>query len=584
MMRKPIISVLGHVDHGKTLFLDSVRGSTVAEREAGKITQHIGATEVPLETIRKLSGNLIEKFGFKVSLPGLLFIDTPGHEAFTNLRKRGGSIADLAVLVIDISQGIQPQTEEAIEILNSFKTPFIVCANKIDKLREWNSKKGSFLENLGQQSGEAEKELDEKIYGLVGELFKKGFQSERFDKCSDFSKQVPIVPLSALTGEGIPEVLMLLAGLSQRFLKGKLEISEGEKAKGTILEIREERGLGVTIDVILYEGILRGGEDLLLGGMHGVIKTKVRALFRPKPLEEMRESRQRFEKVAEVSAACGVKIAAPLLENALPGAPVRGIKNEKKDSEEIEKEIEETKRKGRTGIIIRADTLGSIEALARMIEARKIGIKKTEVGNVSKKDVSEAVALKEKNPLEAAVIAFNVSVDSAAREEARKKGIRVFSGNVIYSLIEEFEEWRNEEKERLKKEKLSRLAMPAKFKVLKGFVFRRSGPAIVGIRVLEGRLRKGVIAMRESGKTLGEIESIQSKNREVEIAEKEKEFAVAIQKGVVGRNLREGETLYSFIPREQFFEIVNAAELSGEEKDLLEEIKKIEESNEEVSK
>ncbi len=583
MLRKPIISVLGHVDHGKTLFLDSVRGSTVAEREAGRITQHIGATEVPLDVVKKLSGKLLEKFGFSVTIPGLLFIDTPGHEAFTNLRKRGGSIADLAVLIIDITQGIQPQTDEAIEILKSFKTPFIVGANKIDKLNEWNSQKGSFLENLSRQSSVALHELDEKIYALVGELFKRGFSSERFDKCTDFTKQIPIIPLSALKGEGIPEALMLLAGLSQRYLKGKLEISNEEKAKGTILEVREERGLGVTVDVILYEGVLKNGDEILLGAKNGVIKTKVRALFKPKPLAEMREARQRFEKVERASAACGVKIAAPMLENALAGAPLCAISSEKKDREEIEREIEEAKRQGKTGLIVKADTLGSIEAIARMLESRKINVKKTGVGNVSKKDVSEAVAVKEKNPLEAAIIAFNVSVDGVALEEAKKKEIKIFSGKVIYSLMEEFEEWQNKKREALKRAKLARLVFPAKFKVLKGFVFRRSNPAVVGVKVIEGRIRKGIIAMKESGKLIGEIESIQSKNKEVATAEKESEVAISIKKGVVGRNIKEGETLYSFIPKEQFFEIINSMEIDDNEKELLEQIKKIEETSKEVS-
>jgi len=583
LIRKPIISVLGHVDHGKTLFLDSVRGSTVTDREAGKITQHIGATEVPLEIVSRLSGELLKKFGFSLTIPGLLFIDTPGHEAFTNLRKRGGSIADLAVLIIDITQGIQPQTEEAIEILKSYKTPFIVGANKIDRLKEWNSNEGSFLENLSRQSPEAIQELDKKIYSLVGELFKKGFTSERFDNCTDFTKQLPIVPLSAKEGEGIPEVLMLLSGLSQKFLSGKLEISENEKAKGTILEVREERGLGITVDVILYRGILREGEEILLGGKNGVIKTKVRALFQPKPLEEMRESRQRFEKAAAVYAACGVKIAAPMLEEALPGAPLRAVLSEAEDREEIEKEIEETKRHGHTGVVVRADTLGSIEAIAKMLEARKVNIKKTDVGDVSKKDVAEAAAVKEKNPTEAAIISFGSNIDSVAKEEAKRKGIRIFSGNVIYALMEEFGEWQDEKREELKKAKLARLVMPVKFTVLKGLVFRRSGPAVVGVKIGEGRLRKGVTAMKESGRLIGEIASIQSKNKEVETAEKGSEVAVSIKKGVVGRNIKEGDTLYSYVPGEQFFEIINSMELDDNEKELLEEIKKIGESSKEVS-
>ncbi|MFH1235211.1 MAG: translation initiation factor IF-2, partial [Candidatus Diapherotrites archaeon] len=319
MIREPIISVLGHVDHGKTTFLDKIRGTALAEREAGRITQHIGATEVPIETIKELSGSLMARFGFSLNIPGLLFIDTPGHEAFTNLRKRGGSIADLAVLIVDLTQGFQNQTIEAIEILRSYKTPFIVGATKIDRLKEWNSKEGSFLENLKNQSSGAEHELDEKVYALVTSLFKYGFESERIDRCEDFTKQVPIVPVSSISGEGIPEILMLLAGLSQKFLKKELEVSEKEEMKGTVLEVKEEKGFGATADVILYHGQIRTGNDIVLGGKNGIIKTKVRALLKPMPLEEMRDTKKKFVKVKEAIAACGVKIAAPGLDEALAG-------------------------------------------------------------------------------------------------------------------------------------------------------------------------------------------------------------------------------------------------------------------------
>ncbi len=574
MIREPIISVLGHVDHGKTLFLDKIRGSMVAEREAGRITQHIGATEVPVQVIKDLSGELLEKFGFSLSIPGLLFIDTPGHEAFTNLRKRGGSIADLAVLVVDVNQGFQPQTIEALEILRSYKTPFIVVASKIDKLANWNSKNGSFLENLKEQSGDGKKELDEKVYMIVSSLHRHGFASERFDRCDDFAKQVPIVPVSSVSGEGIPETLMLLAGLSQRFLRKNLEVSENEKMNATVLEVREELGFGATIDIILYTGSLRVGDEIVLAGKQGIIRTKVRALLKPGPLEEMRDSKKRFESVSEVTAACGVKVAAPGLDSALPGSPIVS-ETGKKVEERILKEIESAKVKGKTGIVIKADTLGSLEALTRMLSGKGQPIKSADIGVITKHDVIEAESVKRKDPLHGVVLGFNVETDEHALMEAKKAGVKIFTGKVIYALLEDFEKFLEEESHRLKEKKEKKVVLPAKFKFLKGFVFRRSKPAVLGVKVLSGRLRTGVKAMNSKGRIIGKIGGLQRKGKDLSEAREGEEIAISVSGAVVGRNIEEGETLFTFIPESHFSEL-GSLELSEEEKGLLEEIKSIE--------
>jgi len=141
MLRQPIITVLGHVDHGKTTLLDKIRKTAIAAKEAGGITQAIGTTEIPTNVIKTLCGKLLERFKIKLIISGLLFIDTPGHEAFTTLRKRGGSIADLAILVIDINEGIMPQTIESLEILKVSRIPFIIALNKIDRIKGWTSAK-----------------------------------------------------------------------------------------------------------------------------------------------------------------------------------------------------------------------------------------------------------------------------------------------------------------------------------------------------------------------------------------------------------------------------------------------------------
>ncbi len=576
MIRQPIITVLGHVDHGKTLLLDKVRGTAIAEKEAGAITQHIGATEVPLDVIKRIASHLLEQYGFKATIPGLLFIDTPGHEAFTSLRERGGSIADLAVVVIDITQGVQPQTIEAIDILKSFKTPFIVAANKIDLLHEWVSKEGDFSKNLKEQSEKAGKEMDEKIYSLVGKLFELDFQSERFDRCKDFTKQVPIVPLSAKTGEGLPELLMLLTGLSQRFLQKRLEISEAEAGKGTIIEVKEERGLGKTIDVILYDGMISVNDSIVLGASSGIIETKVRALLKPKPLREIRESGDKFNSVREVHAACGVKIAAPNLENTLAGAPIAVVKTGK-EREAIERELASIRIETESvGAVLRADTLGALEALTVLLKKEGLKAKKADVGNIAKADVMEASSVREKDELKGVIFGFNVKVEEGVLEEAEKQGVKIFLGNVVYKLLEDYSAWVDELREQRKKEKLGRLTMPVKLRFLSNCTFRRSKPAVVGMKVLEGKIKPGIKLMNEKGKIVGQVSGIEVRNESIEQASKGQEAAFSITGGVVGRNLKENDVFFAFILKSQFPELESGDLLDEEEKVLLFQIKEIE--------
>jgi len=291
-IRQPIIAVLGHVDHGKTTMLDKIRNTRVAEKEAGGITQHIGATEVPIEVVKQLAGSLLSLWKGEIRLPGLLFIDTPGHEAFTSLRARGGSLADLAILVVDINEGFQPQTIESIEILRKYRTPFVVAANKIDRIKGWKIVENEpFLVNIKKQDQRAVQELETKLWELIGKFYEVGFQANRFDRVQDFRRELAIIPVSAKYGIGLPELLVLIAGLAQKYLEEKLKIEVEGPARGTILEVREEIGFGTTIDVIIYDGTLRKDDIIVVGGKDKAIVTKIRALLKPKPLDEIRDPR-----------------------------------------------------------------------------------------------------------------------------------------------------------------------------------------------------------------------------------------------------------------------------------------------------
>lgn len=575
-VRKPIITVLGHVDHGKSKILDSIRGTTVVEREAGGITQHIGATEVPIETVKKIAGALLEKYKFNLLIPGLLFIDTPGHEAFSNLRKRGGSIADLAVLVIDVMQACQPQTFESIDILKAFKVPFVVVANKIDLIQGWEKHDGSsFTESIALQPEWVQKDLDEKIYCLVGELYNKGFVCERFDRISDFTKQVAIIPASAKHSEGLQEILLFLAGLSQKYLEKELKIEVSGKGKGTILEVKEEKGLGKTADVILYDGSLKVGDEIVAGSIDGIVRTKIRALLQPKPLDEIRSPEQRFDSVKEVSAAAGVKIAAPNLEGVLAGSPLIEV-TDGSEEEEVRKEIQGLKiESDALGPIVKTDALGSLEALTVLLE-KSLGIKprSASVGEVSRKDIIEAAGVSKEEKFKGVVFAFNTKTNDGALEEVKKTGVKVFSANVIYKLIEDYELWVKEEKEREKKCFLEKITFPCRIKVLPNCIFRNANPAIVGVKVLDGKLKAGVKLFKGS-KVLGEVQAIQDKGENLQELKQNCEAAISITDAVCGRSLFEEDELCSVLSLNDYAEILKNKDcFSQAELELAEEIRK----------
>lgn len=551
MIRQPIITVLGHVDHGKTKILDGLRNTHVMEREAGGITQHIGATEVPSHVVEAVAGNILKKFGFELKIPGLLFIDTPGHEAFSNLRTRGGSIADLAVVVVDIAQGVQPQTKEAIEILKAFKTPFIIAANKIDLVQGWQSNEGSFLANEANQPEWVQTALNNKLYELVGKLYELGFSSERFDRVSDFTKMVAIVPVCAKTREGLPELLALLAGLSQKFLENSLKLETHGQAKGTILEVKEEKGLGKTMDVILYDGMLSVGQEIVFGSMNGPKKAKIRALLEPKPLNEIRDPHERFLNVKEVVAATGVKIVAPGLDDALAGSPILSMVNGTEEAQ-IAAEISSVRIESDSiGPIVKCDTLGSLEAFCKLLEKSQVRPKRADVGDVTKRDVMEAVGIREKDRFKGVIFAFNVKITDALKFDAESKGVKVISGNVVYHLIEQYDAWVKTEQEAEKRKVLDGIIMPAKFVVLPNTIFRNTKPAIVGAKVEVGRIVPGMRVFNHK-ENLGQIGQIQVDAKRIDELKKGEEAAVSITDAVVGRNLHEGDEIYVYLPDDQF--------------------------------
>ncbi|MCD6536070.1 MAG: translation initiation factor IF-2 [Thaumarchaeota archaeon] len=552
-LRAPIVAVLGHVDHGKTTLLDKMRGTIVAAREVGGITQHIGASMFPLDAVIRTCRALLGEIGVKkLEVPGLLFIDTPGHAAFANLRRRGGSLADLAILVIDIMEGVQEQTRESIELLRARKTPFVVAATKIDMIPGWKPQ-GTvpFKKSFEAQSEPVQEDLQNRIYTLMGDLSFYGFNADLYYNIRDFTKTLAIIPVSGKTGEGVPDLLLVILGLAQAFMKEHLLIHEGP-AEGAVLEVLEEEGIGTTVNAIISDGTLKVGDRIALMGIDGPFITRVRALLLPKPLDEMRDPRDKFKRVEAVEAAVGVKIVAEGLDKAIAGSPIYVVESPEKEDEVLEKVKSEVGEillsTDKVGVVLKADTLGTLEAAIQTLRERGIPVRRAGIGDVSKRDVVEAEVVRMKDEYKGVILAFNTRVDPELELEANSKGVRIFKERVLFRLIENYLEWVKEETTKRKLRTFESLIKPGKIKILPGYVFRRSEPAIVGIEVLAGMIKPKYPLMNANGKVVGTIAQIQDRGQSISEAEKGMKVAISMREPIVGRHVREGEILYVAVP------------------------------------
>jgi len=554
-IRQPIVCVLGHVDAGKTSLLDELRKTNVHNREAGGMTQHIGASFFPVETLKQLIGPYMSTFKTGIEIPGLLIVDTPGHEAFTNLRRRGGSVADIAILVVNSLRGFEAQTFECLEILKARKTPFIVAVNQIDRVPGWKSTQGQpFLQSYAKQSSFVQQEVDNRLYRVMGDFSRLGFKTDRFDHIRDFSQNVALVPTSAKTAEGLAELIMVLVGLTQQFLKKRLQTTDGP-AKGSILEVKEEPGLGMTLNAIVYDGTLSKDDLVVVGGKQGPITARVRTILVPKPLDEMRDPRDKFASVDCVYASAGVKIVAPGLEDALAGAPLLAVpqgENVAKYCDLITEEVGRVRiTKEIDGVIAKADTLGSLEAMAEILKANNVQVRSADVGDISKRDVIEASVVKQHDPLVGAILAFGVKTLPDAEEEAEANGVKIFRDPIIYNLIDNYLKWVKEKRERSNEEEFNALVKPGKLMVLPNCIFRRAKPLVVGVEIQGGRVKPKVSLMRvEDSSDLGEIQQVQDEGKAISEAKAGEQVAISMDKPIAGRHIFERDVLFVKIPED----------------------------------
>lgn len=550
-LRQPVVVVLGHVDSGKTSLLDRVRGTAVQAREVGGITQHIGASFFPIETIKDITGPLYQRLSkSETQIPGLLVIDTPGHEVFANLRVRGGSAADLAIVVADVNKGFEPQTIESIEILRKRKVPFVIALNKIDMVTGWrkNSLSPFVSEEMKNQDVNVLEMLDTKIYNVVGSLSRLGYSSEAFWRVKDFTKELAIVPVSAVTGVGIPELLAVLVGLAQQFMGRRLE-RHTSGARGIVLEINEEVGLGPSANVILLDGIIKHGDVVVVAKRDGAVITKIKALLVPKPLDEMRDPRDKFKPVDQVISAAGLKITSTDLDGVLAGSPLYVL--ERKQDEDILRQMVESEIKSAiintdsNGVTLRCDTIGSIEAIMDLLKKANVNIRSADIGHITRRDIIEASAVREKDRYLGVVLGFNVKVLDDAQRESQERNVKIFNEQIIYNLVRTYTDWVTYQREHEESILFNEIPPICKFQFMRGYIFRRNDPAVFGAEVLVGKLRQKVLVMSNDGKKIGIIQQVQENGKAIEEATKGMQVAVSIRGPVIGRQINEEDTFYT---------------------------------------
>lgn len=572
MFRQPIITIMGHIDSGKTTFLDKIKGTGIAKLEAGKITQHIGATEISSDVILKICSHLFKKYNFEITLPGILFIDTPGHNAFDNLRERGGSLADLVVLVVDVNKGMQAQDIETLEILKMYKVPFIIAANKIDLISGYFQEGKDVSTSLESQSKSTTERIDEKIYKIVGQLYDKGFAAERFDRITDFKKQIAIIPTSCEKEYGLTEAILFLAVLSQKFLGPRITIEPSQKSQGTILEIGEIKGIGKTVDAIIYQGVLKVKDRISFLSREGVIETKVKSLLKLNVMSAINKKRD-YKSVDFVSAASGVKIVAPDLEKALPGSIIVSSEDIEAVSRLKEKPLGGFVSSDVDGSFVKTDTLGSLEALTKLLTKNNIPIAKADIGPVTQKDLLEVKVLHEKDKKKGVLFLFNAEISKDFLDDLNKEKIPVFKNNIIYKLIEEHADWLLKENKQEKDKLLKDIVFPCEIKVLKNHVFRTSKPAIVGVKVLKGKLTPGC-KLLNGDKEIGIVEALQAEGKALDILERGFEAAVSIKNAVYLKDFKEENVLSVYVPDWAIKKLeLILDDLTNEEQDMLYNIK-----------
>jgi len=546
-LRCPIICILGHVDTGKTKLLDNVRRTNVQDNEAGGITQQIGATFVPKQSLIDRTHSL-NKGEFELNVPGLLVIDTPGHESFTNLRSRGSSLCDLAVLVVDIMHGLEPQTIESLNMLRSRKTPFVIALNKCDRMFDWEVHTDSPMqESLQKQKKFVSKEFETRSREVLLAFAEEGLNAALYWENPDPRTFVNVIPTSAHTGEGMPDLLQTLVHLSQSRLNERIRFIDSVQC--TVLEVKMIEGLGTTMDIILINGTLREGQTIVIAGLDGPIVTTIRALLTPQPLKEIRV-KANYIHYKEIQGAQGIKIVANGLEKAIAGTAMLVKEVEEDDIEELKQDasndvnnIMDTVDRTGHGVWVQASTLGSLEALLEFLKspAVKIPVAGVALGPVNKRDVMGASVMHERKCSQyATILAFDVPVTDEAKKMCNELNVKLMTADIIYHLFDQFSAYMKEYREKQKEEQSKFVNFPCCLRIIESCVFNKRDPIVVGVDVIKGICRVGtqITIPSQNYIDIGKIESIELNKKSVDVAKAGQSVAIKIQPGSTEEGMR----------------------------------------------
>eukprot|EP00466_Bigelowiella_natans_P007214 jgi/Bigna1/92617/estExt_fgenesh1_pm.C_420007 len=566
-LRSPICCILGHVDTGKTKLLDKMRSTNVQDREAGGITQQIGATYFPMTNIEKATAQLVASTGkaLNAKMPGLLMIDTPGHESFTNLRARGSNLCDIAILVVDLMHGLEPQTLESIRLLKERGTPFVVALNKVDRLYEWKSTpNGPVRDSLKQQKKHVQQEFETRTNQVIAEFAKEAeLNTVLYYKNKNPKEWTSLVPTSAHTGEGIPDLLWLLVKMTQNFMRDQIAVSYTD-LQCTVLEVKKVEGLGTTIDVVLVNGVLHEGDTIVVCGLQGPIVTTIRALLTPPPMKEIRVKSE-YVHHKEIKAAMGVKITANGLDHAVAGTQLL-VCGKNDDIEELKDEsmadlasiLTRVDPSGQ-GVYVQASTLGSLEALLQFLEDMKVPVSGVAIGPVNKKDVMKAAVMLERREEYAVILAFDVTASPEAKQMANEMGVTIFSADIIYHLFDMVTKYFEDVKAKRRAEAAPRAVFPCILRIIPEFIFNKRSPIVVGVEVMEGILRKGTplcIPDKKPILDIGSVTSIEFEHKERNEAKKGEQVCIKIEQNrgnqviLLGRHFDASQNMVSRLSRE----------------------------------
>lgn len=530
--KEPICCILGNVDAGKTSLIDKMKSTKVQKSEAGGITQKINTVILPFNAN-------------KFNVPGVILIDTPGHESFYSLRELGATLCNVVILLVDIMEGVKEQTIKSIDLVKSKRIPYVVALNKVDRVVNWESDSSvSIVKNLKKQANNTVLHFEELVRNIITQFAENGLNVELFNRNTDSRKYGSLFPLSAKTGEGIHDLMGGLIKLIATHRKADIIIKP--TFKGILTDINIQKGIGKCLNVLVYDGYLNKQDTLVVGGMNG-------AYF--KTITKMAVSTQpsKFQLVNDVKASTLTYITTKgdYETDYIIGSPVYTIPStltgkSKTDVEKVarkaievylkKKDDEINKNKSRHGVLVYASTFGALMAITNHLDDIGVPYIDAKVKDVKSLDLQKVISMNnsEDSKIYNIIIAFDVHVDLKAHDMLKNNlDVSLIEDNIIYRVFEKLEETIETNKGNVSLKYKRMMSTPCILEILKGkeFIIARRDPIILGVKVMSGELVKNTILQVIRKKKiiiLGRVTGIQSNNKDVEKGEVNQEVAVRI--------------------------------------------------------